>query len=232
MNENKFYVYAHFKGNTQKDMFYVGKGCDNRINIKSNRSKHWKNTVNKHGYNKLILHDNLLEQTAFDLEISLIALYKAMGHKLINKTTGGEGCSGRVYVPTEESIQKNRDSHKGPRPERQGVPLSLHHCKSLSDAHKGQIPYMKNKTHREDSKQKMRNSHKTRKFDPIKNAQISTTLSQKWKISDVNGNVEILLGAKAVSDKLGVNRNTIYFYSRSKKSLKGFLIEKYSDSLV
>jgi hypothetical protein len=232
MNDNRFYVYAHFKGDVQKDMFYVGKGSDNRIHIKSNRSLHWKNVVKKHGYNVLKLHENLSETEAMNFEISLIALYRAMGHNLVNKTNGGEGASGRVYVPTAEAIQKNKDSHRGPRPERQGVPLSTHHCKSLSDAHLGQPSGMKNKKHKEESRQKMRESHKNRKNDPIKNAQISITLSQKWKITDSEGNIEIFCGANAASDRIGITRNTVYACARSKKSSKGFFIEKYSDSLV
>ena len=48
-DENKYYVYLHIK-KTDNQIFYVGKGCDYRSNVKTGRTKHWQNIVNKHGY--------------------------------------------------------------------------------------------------------------------------------------------------------------------------------------
>jgi hypothetical protein len=102
----EFCVYAHFKGSTQKDMFYIGKGQAKRVLCEDSRNPHWKNVVNKHGFNVLALHDNLTEEEAFDLEVRFIALYRAMGHKLVNMTDGGEGVSGLKMPPRSAKHKK------------------------------------------------------------------------------------------------------------------------------
>ena len=161
MNENKFYVYAHFKGNTQKDMFYIGKGSAGRDISKHDRNKHWHNVVNKHGYNILRLYSNLVEAESLELEINLIELYRAMGHKLVNMTNGGDGISGMKFdedskakmriaklgkpspkkgkhydIPAES--RKAMGAHSiGVSPANKGTKLSSEKRKVLSDSHIG-----------------------------------------------------------------------------------------------
>jgi hypothetical protein len=93
---DNYYVYLHIKADTGEP-FYVGKGKGDR-HTKKNRSSFWKNIVNKHGYDILILEYNLCEQKAFELEVYWI---KRIGRRdlglgpLVNLTDGGEGASGK-----------------------------------------------------------------------------------------------------------------------------------------
>jgi hypothetical protein len=67
MEDNRFYVYCHRK-KTDGKCFYVGKGTGNRVNQINSRNKHWKNIVNKYGFESVILVNNISEQKAFELE--------------------------------------------------------------------------------------------------------------------------------------------------------------------
>lgn len=99
----KFFVYLHRRA-TDNRVFYVGKGCRYRHKSKWNRSQHWHNIVNKHGYTIEIVQNGLTEKEAFTLEIELIAKYKE--HGLCNRTAGGEGASG--VIVSEETKAKFR----------------------------------------------------------------------------------------------------------------------------
>lgn len=99
----RFFVYLHRRA-TDNRIFYVGKGCRYRHKSKWNRSQHWHNIVNKHGYIIEIAQSGLTEKEAFTLEIELIAKYKNLG--LCNRTIGGEGSSG--VIVSEETKAKHR----------------------------------------------------------------------------------------------------------------------------
>jgi hypothetical protein len=105
------YVYIHAKRDTG-EIFYVGKGIKKRAWVSEGRHPHWINTVKKHGYTAHILESFDNEQDAFGMERYLIASYRTLGAKLVNKTDGGEGVSGRVWKPTQEQIERNRKSGK------------------------------------------------------------------------------------------------------------------------
>lgn len=100
---SKFYIYHHLRNDTGQP-FYVGKGFAKRAQSKSRRNKHWQSVVAKHGYAVEIVIDNLTEQEAFECERMLIADYRAAGHKLANKTDGGEGLTG--YKATGKTRRK------------------------------------------------------------------------------------------------------------------------------
>ena len=102
-----FYTYAHINPTTNK-IFYIGKGTKNRYKTIEKRNIHWKNIVNKYGFNAEILAYWDTESEAFDHERLLISCFKDMGYKLANKTDGGEGPVG--YKHTQEF--KNRVSEK------------------------------------------------------------------------------------------------------------------------
>ena len=96
-----FFVYLHRKASNGK-VFYVGKGCRSRHKSKWNRSKHWQNIVDKHGYTIEIVQTGMQEWWAFELERELILKYR--DHGLCNRTDGGEGASG--CIASEETKQK------------------------------------------------------------------------------------------------------------------------------
>lgn len=85
-------IYRHIK--PCGEVFYIGIGKGRRPYIKSNRSKFWKDTVNKYGYKTEIIYSTTSWEDACELESFLIQLY---GRKdlntgtLVNLTDGGDG---------------------------------------------------------------------------------------------------------------------------------------------
>jgi hypothetical protein len=85
---NIYYIYFHINPLTNK-VFYVGKGKLKRAFDRRKRSNYWNSVVNKYGYIVDIVHSNLSEEKAFELEIMYI---KRFGVKnLVNSTIGGSG---------------------------------------------------------------------------------------------------------------------------------------------
>lgn len=87
-----FYVYTYLREDGTP--YYVGKGSGDRAYKKWNK----KDTKPPKDQTRIVIvEDNLDEQSAFDLEIKLIAQYgrKDLGTGILyNKTDGGEGSSG------------------------------------------------------------------------------------------------------------------------------------------
>lgn len=103
----EYYVYEWIRLDTNEP-FYVGKGKGNRWKD-FRRSKYFKNIINKTSVAVNILHEELDEQTAFDLECWYIHEYIfEYGYTLTNLTWGGEGTS-----PTEETRKKMKESKLG-----------------------------------------------------------------------------------------------------------------------
>lgn len=124
-----YYVYQHRRADTG-EIFYVGKGKNNRCFQTRNRNKHWKNIVNKTTYSVEILYDNLEEPVANLVEIGLIALYNSQGKVLCNVTLGGEGCSGFKHsIESKEVMAKKR----------LGIKLSDEHKRKIGESQKGKI---------------------------------------------------------------------------------------------
>lgn len=95
--DNKYYIYLHVK-KTNGEPFYIGKGTGKRCEVKHSRSSHWKNIVNKHDYDIILLETNLTIEESINYEKYWI---KRIGRKdlnlgtLVNFTDGGEGTSNR-----------------------------------------------------------------------------------------------------------------------------------------
>ncbi len=96
-NDKESYVYVHVR-ETTGHVFYVGKGKKKRAWTKETRNKYWHRIVNSEGYAVYVLASNMSDADACDLEIRLIAAYKAIGMAEANLTNGGEGSSGYVYT--------------------------------------------------------------------------------------------------------------------------------------
>ena len=131
--ENNYYIYFHT--NLECDeVFYVGKGKDKRAWSKAHRSQHWKNVVNKYGYKVEIIHKNLSEKTAFELEKSYI---KILGREdlgegyLVNHTDGGEGQSG--IIRSDETRKKMSYANKGKNPWITGKKHSKETCEKITE---------------------------------------------------------------------------------------------------
>ena len=93
----KYYTYAYLREDGTP--YYIGKGKDNRLYIKSGR------VVSPPPKDRIIkLKDNLTEEEAFRHEVYMINILP----NLRNRTLGGEGISG--YVKT----QQQRENHRIP----------------------------------------------------------------------------------------------------------------------
>lgn len=114
VTDNKYYVYLHIKS-SDGTPFYVGKGKGDRCSYIHRRGSFWDNVVNKHGFEVLMLEDNLNETLAFDLEcywIDRIGRRDLGTGPLINLTGGGEGTSGRIVSDKERKRIGNMNRGK------------------------------------------------------------------------------------------------------------------------
>lgn len=107
-------IYRHIKKN-DSEVFYIGVGkTKKRAYSKYGRSRHWKNIVEKYGYEVEVLKTDLTYEEARELEVILIDYY---GRKdldkgsLCNLTNGGDGTWG--YRLSEETKNKLSKIHKG-----------------------------------------------------------------------------------------------------------------------
>jgi hypothetical protein len=94
-----FYVYLHIRKDTGAP-FYVGKGYGNRCIQKDRVNNHWKNIVNKYGFDVVLLEQNLSETEAFEKEVYWIKRIGRLSDNtglLVNVTIGGDGCAGRSW---------------------------------------------------------------------------------------------------------------------------------------
>lgn len=87
------YVYIHCRA-TDGSPFYIGKGQAFRAWGKSQRNRWWDYCAKKNGVLVTVLCDGMSDEDAHKLEIELISEYRAKGHRLVNLSQGGEGCSG------------------------------------------------------------------------------------------------------------------------------------------
>lgn len=105
---NKYYIYLHVKL-TNGEPFYIGKGCGYRSNSKHGRSDWWNKTIDKYGFDVILLETNLNEEQAIQREgywINRIGRRDLNNGPLINQTDGGDGVSGRVCLEsTKEKLR-------------------------------------------------------------------------------------------------------------------------------
>lgn len=100
-DDRRFYVYAHYRKSDGR-VFYVGKGCGDRLHHFYHKSKWWNAIVNKHGFIAKKIFTGLSESCAYSLEKILIEVNKA---SLCNIAEGGVGgLSGKPKSP--EHIRK------------------------------------------------------------------------------------------------------------------------------
>jgi hypothetical protein len=107
-----YYIYLHIK-ETDSIPFYIGKGNGRRCFSKQSRSIYWSNIVNKHGYDIVLIEDNLTNEQAIELEkywINRIGRRDLNNGPLVNLTNGGEGTPNRPM--SEENKRKLSDRNK------------------------------------------------------------------------------------------------------------------------
>lgn len=111
---NNYYVYLFWRKD-KNEVFYIGKGKDNRKNSLKNRNKDFLEIYNKTECYSTIYKDNLTEDEAFDLEKKLIAEYKKKGLAYTNIHVGGKGGDTLKWNPLkkQEMIKKCRAASSG-----------------------------------------------------------------------------------------------------------------------
>ena len=146
-NESNYYVYEWIRLDTNEP-FYVGKGCKNRWRSLDNRNKWFKNIVKKIPCVVNILHDNLDEDIANDLEVWYIREYRdIIGYDLVNIADGGEGVS--LFGKDNPMYGKNPRDYMT-------EDAKIEHDKKQRESMKGKN---KGKRHTEEAKKKMSENH-------------------------------------------------------------------------
>lgn len=145
----KYYVYEWFIVET-KEVFYVGKGCDNRVTSMKNRNDYFKNIRNKYVCDYRILKRFSNEQDAYDYEKERGLELKKIGQAKACFVLGGK----QKYI-SKETIEKMKKTQfkKGQKPHNYGKKLSQDQIENLRRKHLG-------KKASEETKKKMSDSQK------------------------------------------------------------------------
>lgn len=107
---NHFYVYLHKRKDTD-EVFYVGKGSGNRAK-NTKRNRYWKRIAKKAGYTVEIVSKNLSEELAYQIEETLITLYKVNNLAKANISLGGAGGMSGIPCP-ELAIKRAKEANSG-----------------------------------------------------------------------------------------------------------------------
>lgn len=152
-----FYVYFHFR-KSDGQLFYIGKGKNDRAWSFKNRNRHWRNTVAKHDFEVAFFARDLTETKAFEIETLLIDTFGVAN--LANMTNGGDGVSG--YVFTAEDREKMAKAQRGRKhPE--------HVKQKISAAHIGMI-------YNEETRQKLSASARGRTISEVNKEKLRNAL--------------------------------------------------------
>lgn len=138
-----YYVYAYIRSKDSKTAkagtpYYIGKGKDDRIDQLHNNVP-----LPKDKSNRVILECQLSELGAFAIERRMIKWY---GRKdtstgiLLNRTDGGDGASGRSYIPTAEHRLKTSIANAGDRNHMYGKRHSMVTREKMKQSHKQRAP--------------------------------------------------------------------------------------------
>jgi len=107
---NNFYIYLHKRADNNQ-VFYVGKGKNNRAWVKQHRSDYWNRIVQKYGLIVELYKTNLTEEESFIIEKDLIKKFGKTN--LCNLTDGGEGLSGMKRTFSDDHKKNISLSKKG-----------------------------------------------------------------------------------------------------------------------
>lgn len=112
-NDNNLGYYVYVWRGADGEPFYVGKGKGNRAYDLYDRSPDFLDVHSQGGCTVEIADWFIHESQALAYEVELIALYGRRDHGgvLVNKTDGGDGCSGHIKTP--EAIEKWRSKNVG-----------------------------------------------------------------------------------------------------------------------
>lgn len=105
-----YYVYQHVRKDNG-EIFYIGKGCNDRAFSKANRSNWWKRIVEKSGgYEVTFIAKDVDEEFAFLVEIERIDQLRKIGANICNISSGGDGVTCERWQEWKDKIGA---AHKG-----------------------------------------------------------------------------------------------------------------------
>jgi len=111
MEENDTCVYMHIK-KTNREAFYIGIGNSKRPYDNNRRSEWWKSTVNKYGYEIIVLKEGISWSDACKIEIDLIKYFgrRDLGEgPLVNMTNGGDGTKGTTFNKGKKRSEEQKE---------------------------------------------------------------------------------------------------------------------------
>ena len=123
--DQKYYVYAYLRDD--QTPYYIGKGINRRA-YQAHKRKNGSDMLPKDISRIKILHENLSEKQAFDLEKELILDYgrKDLGTGILrNLTEGGEGNRRTGWKHSEEAKLAMSKARIGKPSHRKGVPSPM-----------------------------------------------------------------------------------------------------------
>ena len=103
----KYYVYCWFIKDT-REVFYVGKGKNNRYKTRKRENKAFMNVIKNNDCDVQILQDNLSEKEAFDLEVKMISFYRTHSNILTNVCDGGPNPPSLSGIPKSDEWKRKR----------------------------------------------------------------------------------------------------------------------------
>lgn len=94
----KFYIYKWYNLDTN-EVFYIGKGCGNRVKTTTDRNELFKAYIKKHKCSSEVIKYFDTEEEAFKEEHKLIVSLKKLGQCQCNLDNGGMGGTNFVWTP-------------------------------------------------------------------------------------------------------------------------------------
>lgn len=178
--EKIFYVYEWYYKNTN-EVFYVGKGKNNRYMSRNRRNSYFLNVLKKEKNNVDVrfVKKELTEEEAFKLERQLIAEYKSQGQCKTNFHEGG--CGG--HTGNYQSLERSR---------------------KLSNAAKlrvGKLNPMYGKTHTNEVKEYLREINQGRKLTEEHRQKLIKANTSRRKSEEERREISVRMKGRKMSDK-------------------------------
>lgn len=183
MEDRKYYVYFHYLVGSELP-FYVGMGHGDRYKTKNRRNINWRDYIKEKDWFSSIVKSELTLHEALNLEKEHINHFGRKDNGtgiLVNLNDGGSG--NRGFIPSEDTLKK------------------------LSDSHKGQIAWNKGKTWSDETKKKIGLAGKGRKLsDETVQKMIKSRIGRKYSDETKNKIRNSLLGKKHTAERIEKNR--------------------------
>jgi hypothetical protein len=184
----EFYIYEYVRLD-YNEPFYIGKGSGERWKSKKNRGKRFLGILKETDVAVNILHENLTEQEAYELECWYIWQYRdVLGYNLANITDGGEGGDTLSNMPKEQLEEYKERMRKI----KTGIRFTKEHKKKIGEA-------LKDREFSEETRRKISESKKGTKHTEESKEKISQKV--KGERNPMYGKVQKESTRKLIGEK-------------------------------